>query len=167
MIPVTVWNDWSGAVVLRVADGTITAVGRVDHTIEGEEPGQTDCRRITAEDLPSADMDDFSTELEYMISQDEQSAVLACEPGESGMTGFECYDEPFFVDEAERLDLLRDDESISMCWLDNQPNVIARSFVISDELWTLGFQGWGNFYDAQRSRACTSTTWPLSNASLH
>ena len=150
VIPVTVWNDWSGAVVLRVAEGTITEVGRVDHAIEGEEPGQTDCRRITAEDLPSANMDDFSTELEYMISEDEHTAVLACEPGESGMTGFECYDEPFFVDEAEHLDLLRGDESISICWPSNQPNVIARSIVISDKLWTLGFQGWGNFYDAQR-----------------
>ena len=38
VIPVTVWNEWSGAVVLRVTDGTITEVGRVDHEIEGEEP---------------------------------------------------------------------------------------------------------------------------------
>ena len=36
VIPVTVWNDWSGAVVLRVAGGTITEVGRVDHEIEGD-----------------------------------------------------------------------------------------------------------------------------------
>ena len=151
VIPVTVWGDWSGAVVLRVADGTITEVGRVDHTIEGEEPGQTDCRRITAEDLPSADMDDFSTELEYMISEDEHSAVLACEPGESGMTGFECYVESFFVDEAERLDLLRGDESISICWRNEQPDliVIVRSIVIGDDLWTLGFKGW-RYYDAER-----------------
>ena len=149
VIPVTVWGDWSGAVVLRVADGTITEVGRVDHTIEGEEPGQTDCRRITAEDLPSADMDDFSTELEYMISEDEHSAVLACEPGESGMTGFDCYVEPFFVDEAERLDLLRGDESISMCWRNEQPDVIVRSIVIGDDLWTLGFKGW-RYYDEER-----------------
>ena len=149
VIPVTVGGDWSGAVVLRVADGTIIEVGRVDHTIEGEEPGQTDCRRITAEDLPSADMDDFSTELEYMISEDEHSAVLACEPGESGMTGFECYVEPFFVDEAERLDLLRGDESISICWRNEQPDLIVRSIVIGDDLWTLGFKGW-RYYDAER-----------------
>ncbi len=147
VIPVTVWNDWSGAVVLRVADGTITELGRVDHTVEGEEPGQTDCRRLTEADLPTTDMDDFSTELEYMIS-DDYSAVLACEPGEAGMTGFECYDEPFFVEEAETLELLRGDESISLCWLHDQPNVIARSIVIGDDLWTLGFQGWGR-HDGQ------------------
>ena len=53
VIPVTVWADWSGAVVLRVADGTITEVGRVDHELEGEMTGQTDCREITAADLPA------------------------------------------------------------------------------------------------------------------
>ena len=147
VIPVNVWDEWVGAVVLRVADGTITEVGRVDHTVEGEEPGQTDCSRITEADLESNDMDDFSTELEYMIS-DEYSAVLACEPGEAGMTGFECYDEPFFVEEAENLELLRGDESISLCWPSDQPNVIVRSIVIADELWTLGFKGWGH-HDGQ------------------
>ena len=148
VIPVTVWNDWSGAVVLRVADGTITEVGRVDHTVEGEEPGQTDCRRLTEADLTTTDMDDFSTELEYMIS-DDYSAVLACEPGEAGMTGFECYEEPFFVEEAESLELLRGDESISLCWPSDQPNVIVRSIVIGDDLWTLGFRGWGGRHDGQ------------------
>ena len=150
VIPVTVWNDWSGAVVLRVADGTITEVGRVDHTVEGEEPGQTDCRRLTEADLESNDMDDFSTELEYMIF-DDYSAVLACGPGEAGITGFECYDESF-VDEAERLGLLRGNESISICWPSDQPNVIARSIVIGDDLWTLGFQGRGRFDGSSKAR---------------
>ena len=147
VIPVNVWGEWVGAVVLRVADGTITEVGRVDHTVEGEEPGQTDCRRLTEADLPTTDMDDFSTELEYMIA-DEYSAVLACEPGEAGITGFECYDEPFSVEEAENLELLRGDESISICWQSDQPNVIVRSIVIGNDLWTLGFKGWG-YHDGQ------------------
>ena len=145
VIPVTVWNEWSGAVVLRVADSTITEVGRVDHEIAGTEPGRTDCREFAPADLPSTSMEDFTSELEYMIVDDYGTAVLACRPGEAGMTGFECYEEPFLRDEAERLGLLRDDEAISICWLSDSPNVIVRSIVISDELWTLGFKGWGSF----------------------
>ena len=151
VIPVTVWNDWSGAVVLRVVDGTITEVGRVDHVIEGEESGRTDCRRLTEADLPSTDMDDFTTEIEYMIF-DDAHAVLACEPGEAGITGFECYEERYYLDEAERLGLLRGDESIWICWPSEQPDVIVRSIVIGEDLWTLGFQGWGGFDGSSRAR---------------
>ncbi|MDE0162965.1 MAG: beta-propeller domain-containing protein, partial [Acidimicrobiaceae bacterium] len=147
VVPVTVWNGWSGAVVLRVAGGTITEVGRVDHMIEGTEPGRTDCRRLTAADLASTDMEDFTTELEYFIS-DDYNAVLACEPGEAGMTGFECPRDPWMdmlTGEAGSLGLLRGGESISICWPSDSPDVIVRSIVIGDELWTLGFKGWGAF----------------------
>ena len=151
VIPVTVWNDWSGAVVLRVDDGTVTEVGRVDHVIKGEEPGRTDCRRLTTDDLPSTDMDDFTSELEYVIF-DDYGAVLACEPTESGISGFECYEESFFDDEAEELGLLRDGESISYCWPSDAPNAIVRSVVIGDDLWTLGFKGWGGFDGSGKAR---------------
>ena len=144
VIPVTVSNDWSGAVVLRVADGTITEVGRVDQTVEGEEPGMTECRRITPDDLPTTEMAEFTTELEYMIT-DSYTAVLACEPTESGMTGFECSVQPWITEEAVELDLVRGAEAISFCWPNEGPNKIVRSIVIRDELWTLGFKGWGSF----------------------
>ena len=144
VIPVTVWNEWSGAVLLQVADGTITEVGRVDHVIEGEEPGLTDCRRLTAADLPSTNMDDFRTELEYFLFE-EYAAVLACEPGEAGMTGFECRRESFFDVEAADLGLLTSGETTWLCFADDGPNVIVRSIVIGDDLWTLGFKGWGSF----------------------
>ena len=150
VIPVTVWGDWSGAVVLRVADSAITEVGRVDHVVAGEEPGRTECRTLTDADLPSADMDDFSTELEYLISEDHYR-VIACEPGEAGVTGFECYPEDSFGGEAESLGLLRGGESMWVCWPSEQPNVIVRSIVIGGDLWTLGFQGWGYYYDRDQT----------------
>ncbi len=153
IIPVTVWDEWSGAVVLRVADGTITEVGRVDHDVEGEAPGQTDCRRLTVSDLPTADWNDFSTELEYAISE-SYNAVLACDPDEAGMTGFECLIDPWmdmFTDEGQGLGLLRSNESISICWPNEGPNVIVRSIVIGDDLWTLGFKGWGHFDGASEA----------------
>ncbi len=154
VVPVTVRSEWSGAVVLRVSDGTITEVGRIDHEIEGEEPGQTACRRLTESDLPSSDMNDFTTELEYLIF-DGYSAVLACEPGESGMSGFMCEIDPWMdvlADEGEGLKLLRSGESVSICWPQDAPDVIVRSIVIGDELWTLGFEGWGGFDGSQPAR---------------
>ena len=154
VIPVTVWNDWSGAVVLRVADGTITEVGRVDHVVDGEEAGLTDCRRLTEDDLPSSNMDDFTTELEYFIS-DGYNAVLACEPGEAGMTGFECPGDPWMnvlTDEGQGTGLIVGEESISICWPADQPDMIVRSIVIGDDLWTLGFRGWGGFDGTSNAR---------------
>ena len=154
VIPVTVWNDWSGAIVLRVADGAIAEVGRVDHIVDGEAPGQTDCRRLTEADLPSSDMDDFSTELEYYVS-DGYMAVLACEPGEAGMTGFECPVDPWMdilTDEGQSMGLLDGEESISICWPIDQPDMIVRSIVIDEELWTLGFKGWGYFDGSTKAR---------------
>ena len=157
VIPVTVRNDstgandWSGAVVLQVSDGTITEAGRIDHIINPEEPGRTDCRHITEPDMPITDSYEWSTELEHIVFRDYRIAVLACEPGEAGMTGFECHDDSELTDEAQSLDLLQSNESISWC-RPSDPNVIVRSIVINDHLWTLGFKGRGQFHGSSPAR---------------
>ncbi len=158
VLPVTIYGDsfdgaWAGAVALRVADGAITEIGRIDHEVAGEVAGLTDCRRLSASDLRSTDSNNFSTELEYLLSDnDSYRAILACRDGDEGMTGFECYPESWLDEEGQELGLLRGTESISLCWPSDQPDKISRSMVIGDELWTLGHKGWGYFNGSTKAR---------------
>ncbi len=147
VVPVTVWPDWSGAVVLQVSGGSILEAGRITHADEDAEPGTTDCRIITPEDLPTADRDEFSTETEHIVTEGDGRAI-ACEQGESGMTGFSCWDDSYLASEVEHLGLLRAGESAYVCWPDYEQNTIVRSIVIGDDLWTLGTKGWG--FDGSR-----------------
>lgn len=137
VIPMTTWRGFSGAVVLRVDNGLIHEVGRIEHA-EDPESGTTDCRNLTAADLPSDDYDDFATELEYLIMED---LALACDPDDSPPAGLYCVNESVLDREARDLDLLQDGESVWVCWENIEPQVIYRSMVIGSELWTLGAKG--------------------------
>ncbi len=146
VVPVQIWNEgWAGAVVLKVEGNEIREVGRIDHIDEGEAPGSSDCDRLTAGDLPGgSDDEDFETELQWML-QDDYSRVLICGPGDSHTaSGFECYDEPYFAEEAERIGLeLPSDSTLVICWRNEQLPVIGRTMVIDgDELWSISGQ-WG------------------------
>ncbi len=44
VVPVTLRSrNWSGAVVLKITDGRITEMGRIDHVDPNETPGRSDC----------------------------------------------------------------------------------------------------------------------------
>ena len=146
VVPINTWDrgaQWAGVVLLRVENGTITEVGRIDHVDEAVQSGQTDCRVVTDDELPNADEREFQSELEYMIV-DDYGLVLDCEDGETrSANGFECYDEPWLADEATRIGLEVDGTIVS-CWPigDGVPQ-ISRSMVLPDgELWTVS-SAWG------------------------
>lgn len=145
VVPINTWDSgqqWAGVVLLHIEDGTITEVGRIDHDDESVEPGQTDCRVLTEDDVDRGDGEPDS-ELAYMVI-DDYGLLLDCEDGESrSATGFECYDEPWMAEEAERLGVELEGTIVS-CWPigDGVPQ-ISRSMVLPDgELWTVS-SPWG------------------------
>jgi len=145
-VPINTWDNgeqWAGIVLLRIEDNTITEVGRIDHADDSIVTGQTECRTLTEDDLPSQNEGEFESEIEYMIA-DDYGLILDCEDGESRtVTGFECYDEPWINEDAARAGLEAEGTLIS-CWPigDGVPQ-ISRSIVLPDgELWTVS-SPWG------------------------
>ncbi len=152
VVPVNVWENgenWAGAVVLQVDGTTIEEVGRIDHIDADTTRGDTECDVLTLDDLPTSNLDEFETEFEYMVFEAttiEYSQILLCEDGESRTsTGFQCYDEPWLREDAERAGFtVPDDVTIVMCWEEGYgAPIISRTMVINaDELWTLS-STWG------------------------
>jgi len=146
VVPINTWENgqqWAGVVLLRIEDGTITEVGRIDHADEGLVNGQTECRKVTEDDLQGVDQNEFESEIQYMII-DGYGLVLDCEEGEShSATGFECYDEPWVNEDADRLGIEAEGTLVS-CWpIGNGVPQISRSIVLPDgELWTVS-SPWG------------------------
>ncbi len=146
VIPMELWNgqQWAGAVVLRVEDRTITEVGRIDHADDDVTPGETECRPIGPEELPTRDPGGFETEFEYIIVE-EGALMLACEPDQKpAATGFDCWEEPWFTEEATRLGLVTDEEHIVTCWPrgDYLPQILRSIVLPGGELWTVS-SSWG------------------------
>jgi hypothetical protein len=145
VVPVNVWQEnWAGAVVLRVADDTITELGRIDHVAEdGQVLGATDCEVLTIDDLPGAQDGEFDTELQYIVAE-EYGLALVCDAQEGGAHGYDCYADEWFTDEAVRMGVdLGSDQRIEICWPGQQLDQIVRSMIIGDDLWTLSFP-WGD-----------------------
>jgi hypothetical protein len=145
-VPIQTWDNgqnWAGIVLLRVENDTISEVGRIDHSDETLDIGSTDCTQITENDLPTTDTNEFQSEFEYMVV-DGYGMVLDCADGQSrSATGFDCYDEPWMTEEADRIGL-EPAGTLVTCWPigDGVPQ-ISRTMVLPDsELWTVS-SPWG------------------------
>jgi len=146
VVPINTWDNgqqWAGVVLLRVEDGSITEVGRIDHADDSIVAGQSECREVTAEDLDAADQVEFESEIAYMVLEG-YALLLDCEEGEAhAASGFECHDEPWINEDAARAGFDAEGTLVS-CWPigDGVPQ-ISRSIVLPDgELWTVS-SPWG------------------------
>ena len=132
--------------VLRIENGTITEVGRIDHSVEGDTVGQTDCRRLGIDDFPTeASESGILEEFTYLLAEDEGMVLLACGDGESHRySGYECWHEPWADEELRQAGVFDADEVLVTCWHGGQQMPqISRSLVLpGGELWTVS-SPWG------------------------
>ncbi len=146
VIPVTVDYEWSGAVVLQIADRALTETGRIVHL--GPGAGRTSCRRLSEADVIAAGdvtQADLGARVAELITQTPKSAiVVACEPGEEPIAGFQCEVGEFTAAEEESLRQRIAYTAREELWACLPPDLselparqIVRSIVIGDDLWTL------------------------------
>ena len=181
VIPVTVGYEWSGAVVLRVADGTIEEAGRITHG-EGDSAG-AECRQLDETDVTGSDdldpdspppYEDLVANIAWWMLHGEDSwYAVACEVGEAGLRGFDCAHIAMTYEEdasARERVVYSADESLWGCVPSGDSDApvrrIVRSIVIGDDLWTLSHP-YDRYYDdsnAGRLQANDIVTLEFSDA---
>ena len=166
------WTDQTAeAVALRIEDGSLTEIGRVDHA-EG-------CQILNMGMAEELKHDDRLYELWETLTD---LNVIACEPDESpSVVDFDC--QPvgwtpldWVFEEAGIYDLIPGDETLFSCepdpdldYLSPVPrphlDVIVRSMVIGDELWTLSYSS-GNTRESPAGKLATSDLTTLKRITL-
>ena len=154
------WTDQTAeAVALRVEGGSLAEIGRIDHIDPSVDIGSTDCRRLDRS--PPAEVETES-DLWYTLTYAD---TIACEPGESpAMVGFDCWPVDWVQEEARSSGVVADGETLFSCQFGSL-DVIVRSVVIGDELWTLSYQD-GNTWQATTGKLAASDLATLQRAAL-
>lgn len=154
------WTDQTAeAVALRVEGGSLAEIGRIDHIDPSVDIGSTDCRRL--DPSPPAEVETES-ELWYTLTYSDN---IACEPGESpAMVGFDCWPVDWVQEEARASGVIADGETMFSCQFGSL-DVIVRSMVIGDELWTLSYQD-GNTWQSRTGKLAASDLATLQRVAL-
>ena len=141
VLPLQSYSDrFSGAVVLKIENNTITEQGRIQHSDEETgKVGQTDCRVLTADDIGTNENNEF-----FWVA-DSGGQVQACGPNDQGgAIGLFC--NPIPLDELEAYywegELTIDTtgiDRIEICYQDwnGFQTAVQRTMVIDGNLWTL------------------------------
>ncbi len=141
VLPLQSFNDrFSGAVVLKVENNTITEQGRIQHTDEEVGAiGQTDCRVLTSDEIGTDENNEF-----FWV-QESGGQVQGCGPDDQGgAAGLFCNPIPldeidfYYWDGDVTIDTTGLDR-IEICYPDwnGFQTAVQRTMVIDNSLWTL------------------------------
>ena len=133
-------DRFSGAVVLKIENNTITEQGRIQHT-DGEvgEVGQTDCRVLTSDEIGTDENNEF-----FWV-QESGGQVQGCSPDDQGgAIDLDCSTIPldqldiYYWEGEPTIDTTGFDR-IEICYPDwnGYQAAVQRTMVIDSNLWTL------------------------------